>query len=249
MLFRSLTILGALFVSVTSGFFLSSPTDLPSTPVLCYTGEYIQVGSASAAVRSGVGVSKQSNTRVCAFQEDTGIWNRSNFLRRTYMANTTADILRQIVRTRCQGFSNNSDLGYGSCIPRPFELYNKTTLCICATDFCNRDLTTCQQAVTGPTSLQPNSPPVFPVLTAPITCYDNTQFSDYMNNYVERNLSYVCANLPYYLRTVGQLPTKLIDQAMCDNYTQTNTVLCGIDASLRYTVECKNSCRYIYTSS
>lgn len=135
-----------------------------------------------------------------------------------------------MARTRCQGFSNNSDLGYGSCTPLPFELYNTTTLCICATDFCNRDLITCQQAVANRSSSQTISPVLFPALTAPIRCYDNTLFTTYFNGYyTQRNISYACAiSSPLGWWYSFLVPTKLIDQIMCDDYTKANTVLCGV---------------------
>ena len=190
---RLFTVVAVLFVSAIDGFFLSSPTDLPLTPVQCYTGEYIKVENLFAPSRSGVGLANPGQNRVCAFREDTGTWNGSNYLRRIYTANATADSLLHMARTRCQGFSNNSDLGYGSCAPLPFELYNTTTLCICATDFCNRDLITCQLAVANRTSSQIISPLLFPILTAPIRCYDNTLFWAYPNGYyTQRNISYAC---------------------------------------------------------
>jgi hypothetical protein len=222
------TFAAILFLSATDGFFLSSPTDVPLIPVQCYTGEYVKIDNMFAPSRSGVRLANHRQIRVCAFREDTGTWNGSNYLHRTYMANATADSFSHMARTRCQGFSNNSDLGFGSCRPLPFELYNTTTLCICATDFCNRDLITCQQAVANRTSSQIVSPALFPVLTSPIRCYDNTIVATYFNVYVQRNVSYVCVNpnpVGWYLTPI---PTRLIDQTMCEDYAKANAVLCGV---------------------
>jgi hypothetical protein len=52
------------------------------------------------------------------------------------------------VSQRCTGFSNMIYIGYGVCSPLAYETFDVYTLCICATDFCNTNLTSCRQSVT-----------------------------------------------------------------------------------------------------
>ncbi|CAF0757489.1 unnamed protein product [Adineta steineri] len=79
------------------------------------------------------------------------------------------------ISQRCQGFSNTTDIGYGTCLPYPYELLNTSVLCICATDKCNTDLASCNKSVTN--QIQSNSAPsilpsIIPTLSTPISCVD-----------------------------------------------------------------------------
>ncbi|CAF0996500.1 unnamed protein product [Rotaria sordida] len=114
------------------------------------------------------------------------------------------------IAQRCTGFSNTTDIGFGFCSPLEFELFDISIFCICATDMCNINFTSCQSSVTN--QLQTNSaPPVLssmiPEMNTPISCYDS---SDPLNN------SFYCANFasPY------------IDIQKCNEYTINNTLLC-----------------------
>jgi hypothetical protein len=59
---------------------------------------------------------------------------------------------------RCTGFSNATDTHYGVCSPSPYKTFNVYILCICATDFCNAKLITCQQSITQQLSSNTSHP-------------------------------------------------------------------------------------------
>ena len=221
-----------IIISTSDGFFLSSPTSVPSPPVSCYAGDFLKIDGLNLQNYANIRRTNQSLTRFCAFQEDRWVINASNYVHRTYTAMPITNTLRQMSRTRCQGFTNTSDVGYGTCTPRPYEQYTSIVLCICATDFCNRNLSTCLASIaSGP--LPPiNGPQVIPTLTMPVRCFDNSFRTDIAYNSPSRNSSYMCALPIRYLNSGSrQVPTKLIDQTACDDYVRANTVLCGVDAS------------------
>ncbi|CAF1425874.1 unnamed protein product [Adineta ricciae] len=115
---------------------------------------------------------------------------------------------------RCNGFSNQTDIGYGNCSPLSYETFNTSILCICATNLCNHDLDSCRFSVQNQT--QSNSAPVslpalLPRLQTSISCV-NSLFSQ--TDTV--NTTYYCANShsPY------------INLTACIEYYRANTVLC-----------------------
>ncbi len=232
-----------LFSRSTKSFFLSSPTTVPPKSLACYVGEYVSVEGICATDYTSVQRTNYSLTRLCAFQEDQGLFNASNFLHHTYTASSITNIFRQMVHNRCQGFSNTSDLGYGSCTPQSFELYTSTSLCICATDFCNRDFATCQQSVISSSASPTLVPQVVPLLTTPVSCYENTLSQQNYYPYSEQNVSSTC--IPSYQyssrgSSYWYVPNELINQTMCETYTRANSVLCAVDGSVvtnYYTIE------------
>ncbi len=127
----------------------------------------------------------------------------------------TTNIYKTISQ-RCQGFSDKTDIGYGICSPLSFELFDISIFCICATNMCNMNLTTCRTSVSN--QLESNSAPsvlssIIPELVTPITCVDTTyQITDSLN------ASFYCAVLasPY------------IDIEKCNEYVANNTVLCMV---------------------
>ena len=130
-----------------------------------------------------------------------------------YMETTN---IYKTVSQRCQGFSNKTDIGYGICSPLSFELFDISILCICATNMCNMNLTTCQTSVRN--QLNSNSAPsvlssIIPELVTPVACVDTTyQTTDTLNG------SFYCV----------QLASPYIDIEKCNEYTRNNTVLCII---------------------
>ena len=241
-----------LFSRSTKSFFLSSPTTVSPTSLACYVGEYVRVEGIYATNYNAVWRTNDSLTRLCAFQEDQGVFNASDFLHRTYTASSITNILRQMVHTRCQGFSNTSDLGYGSCTPQSFELYTSTSLCICATDFCNRDFATCQQSVISSNALPTLVPQVVPLLTTPGSCYENTLWNQWYPYSTTQNVSSTCIpSYQYSFRgsSYWYIPNKLIDQTMCETYTRANSVLCAVDASVATNYYNGNGNGYMIVSS
>lgn len=136
----------------------------------------------------------------------------------TYDYMETANIYRTMSR-RCQGFSDKTDIGYGICSPLPFELFDISILCICATNMCNVNLTTCQTSVSN--QLNSNSvpsvlPSIMPELVTPVACVDQTTpITDTLNG------SFYCTVLaaPY------------IDIEKCNQYARNNAALCMISVA------------------
>ncbi len=116
----------------------------------------------------------------------------------------------RLVTKRCSGFTNSSDIGYGLCSKLPFEYFDIDLLCICATDLCNENFTTCKQSVDGNPHIPP-LPSLIPALTSQssaISCEDTPLGV--------LNSTYYCVrdSTPY------------IDMNQCEEYVQNHTVLC-----------------------
>ena len=85
-----------------------------------------------------------------------------------YLTNTY-----RLVTQRCSGFTRDSDVGYGACSPLPFEYFDIDLLCICATDHCNENFTTCKRSVDSnpkPT-VMPTPIPTLTTASSSITCH------------------------------------------------------------------------------
>ncbi|CAF0803970.1 unnamed protein product [Adineta steineri] len=125
------------------------------------------------------------------------------------------------ISQRCQGFSNTTDIGYGTCLPYPYELLNTSVLCICATDKCNTDLASCNKSVTN--QIQSNSAPsvlpsIIPTLSTPISCVDT--------------LNQVNISTGSYYNCM-QYGSSYVNLTKCHEYIVNNTVLCwyyGVEA-------------------
>ncbi|CAF1357939.1 unnamed protein product [Rotaria sordida] len=114
------------------------------------------------------------------------------------------------VTQRCTGFSDRSDIGYGLCSKLPFEYFDIDLLCICATDLCNENFTTCRQSVDANPNL-PSLSSSIPLLikeSSSITCQDTPVGI--------LNSTYYCVrdSTPY------------INMTQCEEYVQNHTVLC-----------------------
>jgi hypothetical protein len=116
----------------------------------------------------------------------------------------------RLVTQRCTGFTNASDIGYGVCTQLPFEYFDINLLCICATNLCNENFTTCKQSVDSNPNLPVLSSPI-PILNAEssaITCED-TPLGILQSTY-------------YCIRD----STPFIDMGQCNEYVQNHTVVC-----------------------
>ncbi|CAF0856014.1 unnamed protein product [Didymodactylos carnosus] len=108
---------------------------------------------------------------------------------------------------RCRGFSNTTDVGYGYCSPLSYETVVSLFLCICATSNCNNNLQTCQLSVS---MVQPAPLATFlPYLSTSISCQDS---------------GYISSNRYTYCQELDQS----INYTACNDYMETNTVLCSI---------------------
>jgi hypothetical protein len=122
-----------------------------------------------------------------------------------YLTNTY-----RLVTQRCTGFTNKSDIGYGFCSKLSFEYFDIDLLCICATDLCNENFTTCKQSVDSNPDL-PVLPTFIPILTAEssaITCVDT---------------SLGILNSTYYCIRDS---TPYINIPECEEFVKNHTVLC-----------------------
>ncbi|UJR10825.1 hypothetical protein I4U23_015012 [Adineta vaga] len=84
------------------------------------------------------------------------------------------------ISARCEGFSEGIDIGYGMCLPLPYETFDMSILCICATNLYNENLDTCRLSVhneiqsnTAPSSL----PPLLPQLKTSVSCVNSLKTS------------------------------------------------------------------------
>ncbi|UJR32935.1 hypothetical protein I4U23_020396 [Adineta vaga] len=116
----------------------------------------------------------------------------------------------RLVTQRCSGFTSASDTGYGLCSQLPFEYFDIDLLCICATNLCNENFTTCKQSVDTNPALAPLPSPI-PSLTADdsaIFCQDTP--------IGVLNSTYYCVrdSTPY------------INMTQCEDYVQNHTVVC-----------------------
>ncbi|CAF1390102.1 unnamed protein product [Adineta steineri] len=122
------------------------------------------------------------------------------------------------ISERCQGFSDKTDVGYGICSPLSYETFNISTLCICATDFCNTDIDSCQSSVQSQTqsnSLPSVLPSFLPQLETSISCMDSK-----ISVSESLSVSYHCI--------MYQNESPYINITKCNDYVINNTVLCLI---------------------
>ncbi|CAF4145207.1 unnamed protein product, partial [Adineta steineri] len=122
------------------------------------------------------------------------------------------------ISERCQGFSDKTDVGYGICSPLSYETFNISTICICATDFCNTDIDSCQSSVQSQTqsnSLPSVLPSFLPQLETSISCMDSK-----ISVSESLSVSYHCI--------MYQNESPYINLTKCNDYVINNTVLCLI---------------------
>lgn len=122
-----------------------------------------------------------------------------------YLTNTY-----RLVTQRCSGFTRDVDIGYGPCSPLPFEYFDIDLICICATDRCNENFTTCKRSVDSNPKLSamPTPIPTWTASSSSITCQDTPLGV--------LNSTYYCAqdSIPF------------INLTQCEEYVRTHTVTC-----------------------
>ena len=208
-----------LFPLYTNSFFLSSLTALPTTSLDCYGGSYTNIDGVYTSNYNNIGTINNSLIHLCAIQQHRNSYNNgSTLLRRVYTPIKMTNILRHMALNRCQGFSNGSDLGYGECTPQSYELYNSTSLCICATNLCNRDLTTCQQSVISSMTSPTIVPQVIPSLTNPVRCYENTLLTQYSPYYSSQKISAQYAFLIFNILLITGFCQPSLLTSKCANF-------------------------------
>ncbi|CAF3716259.1 unnamed protein product [Rotaria socialis] len=143
-----------------------------------------------------------------------------------FIAQSYADQTRhygwiRMSRTRCTGFSSTTtDVGYGNCTTLPYEIFLPGVLpilCICATDRCNANLSTCQASVAA-YAPSPRLITAFPSLTTHVSCQDNAAQSSGGSITFWRCL-YLGSFFPF------------VNTTLCDAYFANNTVMCFINTN------------------
>jgi hypothetical protein len=140
-------------------------------------------------------------------------------------------------RTRCSGFSNTIDVGYGSCTNLPYETFQNGTLCVCATNNCNINMATCINSANSylPTTMIP----LFSTFSNPISCFDD-------GNIITRG------STPYYLCHIYQgMFLGAVNMSLCNAYYATHSVVCsltsnGADFRYAFTIEDYDSVQEYY---
>ncbi len=95
------------------------------------------------------------------------------------------NILENYVVQQCSSanFSPSvTPIGYGTCNPFPYQTFT-STLCICSTDNCNTDYTTCVASVQANQSPPPSFTPsiLIPSINTAISCQTSIQGTTYTN--------------------------------------------------------------------
>ncbi|UJR09928.1 hypothetical protein I4U23_014150 [Adineta vaga] len=109
------------------------------------------------------------------------------------------------IRQRCSAFQwSTSTIGSGTCTPQTqFETFSSMTLCICATNNCNQDRTTCEISISN-TSTVASIDAFIPTLSEHVPC-----------NFTNGS-SLVCTEQPY------------VNSLACEQYVRNNSLLCAI---------------------
>jgi hypothetical protein len=128
------------------------------------------------------------------------------------------NMYRHIAINQCN-FSTIMDIGYGSCTPYYYETATSIQLCICSTNNCSVNYTSCQASVNQTLSSPPPLLPVLqPTLSNTITCQDF-----YANYSAIYNIT-----PPMYAGCQNLITLSEPDSSKCSTYTPNHTVLCGI---------------------
>ena len=185
----------AFLIPSAESFFKNSPLQLSSIP-----------SRLNLTCRSDFGdTDAYTNCEYCVYEffsngTDTSIYHDCIYLTNTY----------RLVTQRCTGFKNDSDIGYGLCAPLSFEYFDIDLLCICATNMCSENFTTCKQSVDGnpPLSALPTPMPTLTTRDSAITCQDTPIGAMQSTYYCVRD------STPY------------INITQCEEYVRNHTVTC-----------------------
>jgi hypothetical protein len=127
-----------------------------------------------------------------------------------------SNIFSEFIQKRCTDDTNswNGSIGFdrGCDVTQPYETYNYVQICICATNMCNQNWTTCQQSVNSTANIQPLID-LIPLLDTAIHCDDTL------------NASNTCTEQPF------------INISACQDYVKKNSVLCTITMTGTQTIQ------------
>ncbi|CAF1508445.1 unnamed protein product [Adineta steineri] len=167
------------------------------------------------ACRSNNNVTQPSDFQLCVIRKYVGNMNGDEADIYIYNGLHYINSFDQYIGKYCQNFSsgtNDTNIGSGFCSPAPFETFLYMQLCICATDNCNQDMTTCNNSAYN-TSTDIELDNLMPNLTSLIQC-------DYTSN-----SSVTCTEQPY------------VNISACEDYVRNNTVLCAITINGTQTIQ------------
>ena len=157
-------------------------------------------------------------SRYCMLTIDTDYVNGTRFTWWEYTSWSYVNPVRQWLSKRnCSGFSPSTPIGYGYCSPWPYQAgVNLTSyICICNTNTCNYNTSTCETSVDairqqGAAPAQP--PAIAPVLNSTISCADYSLPTTYGN-----------CNFRNY--------TPGFNDSACRDYYASQSVMCAVSYS------------------
>ena len=176
------------------------------------------------------------NYRYCMLTVDADFINGTHFTWWEYMGWSYINPARQWLSKRnCSGFSANTPIGYGYCSPWPYQTgVNLTSyVCICNTNGCNVNTSTCETSVDairqqGAAPAQPSA--IAPPLNSSLSCADGS---------LPTTFSY-CNGYNYSLD---------FNASACRDYYASQTVMCGASYlfgfSWSYALSIREADRYL----
>ena len=130
----------------------------------------------------------------------------------TYLSNT----YRNFAIHQCN-FSTGIDIGYGNCIPYYYQTAASIQLCICSTNYCSNNYTSCQASVNQALS---SPPPLLPVLQPPLS--STTTCQDYYASYT------AALNITPPIYTGCSLLLGDQDVSKCATYIVNHAAICAV---------------------
>ncbi len=131
--------------------------------------------------------------------------------------------------TRCNGFpALTLDVGYGTCTPLPYEIFQLEILCICATTNCNANMLACSSSVGNSVNYPQYNPIISPAhmvplvsnFTSPVSCIDDG---------VTLSNGSLSGTYTGCLNSVG-------NRTLCNVYYASHSVMCSISKNIFLTM-------------
>ncbi|CAF3912478.1 unnamed protein product [Rotaria magnacalcarata] len=150
-----------------------------------------------------------NNFQFCAIRIYQSQNESSNISSAVYNGLRYINTFRRLTEKACNVTVTRSLADTGAWIcdgTLPYETYTSMDLCVCATDNCNENLTSCQNSANNTADMLASTE-FMPNLTSIISCNDTS------------NDNYTCSMHPF------------IDIPLCQDYVGKNSVLCAITTS------------------
>ncbi len=209
--------IGVLFLPFSTSFFIA-----PVSTLLNYNVSTITCWGQIDTLYNGTMTSQSdgdnSYTDYCIIAISTSLVNNlpQTITYRTFISGWS--MFRNMAIHQCN-FSTTMDIGYGNCTPYYYQTATSIQLCICSTNNCTVNYSTCQASVNQALSSPPPLLPVLlPSLTNTITCQDLGVNMSAANNITPPMYS-DCSSLNFLVPT---------DISKCYIYTPNHTVICAV---------------------